>query len=172
MRAASRFGVVLLRRGSPDEAASPANDAQPHPLLQSVQENGNLRAHNRFAAASEFCVLAQRPHPAHQQEMSQFHADDYVQFLKRVSPDNSKEYLHQLQKCAQSRFVEENSPLCPRLAHSQSWSLHGLPGVRGLVRILPALHWRIDRSVHSRDIARRARSNLESIGRSLLQMEP
>lgn len=39
-----------------------------------------------------------RPHPAHEQEMLKFHAADYVDFIKRVSPHNSKDYLHQLQK--------------------------------------------------------------------------
>ena len=39
-----------------------------------------------------------RPHPASQQELERFHATDYVDFIKRVTPDNSKEFLHQLQK--------------------------------------------------------------------------
>jgi len=39
-----------------------------------------------------------RPRPAHDQEMNLFHADDYVDFLKRVTPNNSKEYLSQLQR--------------------------------------------------------------------------
>ena len=40
-----------------------------------------------------------RPHPASQQELERFHASDYIEFLKRVTADNQKEYLHQLQKC-------------------------------------------------------------------------
>lgn len=40
-----------------------------------------------------------RPHPAQQQEMERFHSSDYIQFLKRVTPDSAKDYLHQLQKC-------------------------------------------------------------------------
>lgn len=43
-------------------------------------------------------MLVYRPHPAHQQELTLFHAEDYVEFLKRVNPDNSKEFLYQLQK--------------------------------------------------------------------------
>jgi histone deacetylase 1/2 len=39
-----------------------------------------------------------RPHPASEQEMTLFHARDYIDFLKRVTPENSKEFLHQLQK--------------------------------------------------------------------------
>ena len=43
-----------------------------------------------------------RPHPASQQELERFHASDYIEFLKRVTADNQKEYLHQLQKCQQT----------------------------------------------------------------------
>src|SRR5690242_4732833 len=39
-----------------------------------------------------------RPHPAQQQEMERFHSADYINFLKRVTPDSAKDYLHQLQK--------------------------------------------------------------------------
>lgn len=39
-----------------------------------------------------------RPHRADYQELTQFHSTDYVDFLKRVTPENSKENLHQLQK--------------------------------------------------------------------------
>lgn len=37
-------------------------------------------------------------------EMKRFHSDDYVEFLKRVTPDNAKEHLLQLQKCAVFSF--------------------------------------------------------------------
>lgn len=39
-----------------------------------------------------------RPHYADYQELTLFHSKDYIDFLKRVSPDNSKDHLHQLQK--------------------------------------------------------------------------
>jgi len=39
-----------------------------------------------------------RPHAATHREMKQFHASDYVDFLKRVTPDNEKKYQTQLQK--------------------------------------------------------------------------
>ena len=44
-----------------------------------------------------------RPHPASQQELERFHASDYIDFLKRVTADNQKEYLHQLQKCQHTK---------------------------------------------------------------------
>jgi len=39
-----------------------------------------------------------KPHPAHYQEITQFHAEDYTDFLRRVTPDNEKEFLTQLGK--------------------------------------------------------------------------
>eukprot|EP00823_Brevimastigomonas_motovehiculus_P006427 TRINITY_DN5316_c0_g1_i1.p1 TRINITY_DN5316_c0_g1~~TRINITY_DN5316_c0_g1_i1.p1 ORF type:complete len:518 (+),score=143.97 TRINITY_DN5316_c0_g1_i1:58-1611(+) len=39
-----------------------------------------------------------RPHAASSQEMTQFHSNDYIDFLRRVNPDNAKDFLHQLQK--------------------------------------------------------------------------
>lgn len=47
-----------------------------------------------------------RPPPAHEQEMALFHAADYVDFLKRVTPDNSKEFLHQLQRFNLGPFTD------------------------------------------------------------------
>jgi len=47
-----------------------------------------------------------RPHPAHDKEMSQFHALDYVDFLKRVTPDNNKDFLHQLQKFNLGQYTD------------------------------------------------------------------
>eukprot|EP01027_Heterolobosea_sp_BB2_P009239 GEZU01013641.1.p1 GENE.GEZU01013641.1~~GEZU01013641.1.p1 ORF type:complete len:434 (-),score=123.32 GEZU01013641.1:164-1465(-) len=39
-----------------------------------------------------------RPHPASEAEMTKFHSDDYVEFLKRITPDNMGEYQRQLHK--------------------------------------------------------------------------
>jgi histone deacetylase 1/2 len=39
-----------------------------------------------------------RPNPAGEAEMSKFHSDDYVDFLKRITPDNMHEYSRQLQR--------------------------------------------------------------------------
>jgi acetoin utilization deacetylase AcuC-like enzyme len=41
----------------------------------------------------------QRPHYATASEMSRFHAEDYVQFLERVTPDNKEQFTAQMQKC-------------------------------------------------------------------------
>jgi len=36
-----------------------------------------------------------RPRPATKDELQQFHADDYVDFLLRVTPDNAHQFAHQ-----------------------------------------------------------------------------
>ncbi len=49
------------------------------------------------------CVLCfgcgQRPPPTSDEEMTQFHADDYVHFLQHVTPDNMSMYQRELQRC-------------------------------------------------------------------------
>ena len=39
-----------------------------------------------------------RPHLATEEEMTQFHAADYIDFIKRVTPENQHEFAKQLQK--------------------------------------------------------------------------
>ena len=41
----------------------------------------------------------QRPHPASPEELTAFHSDDYVDFLRRVTPDNIKTYTQAMSKC-------------------------------------------------------------------------
>lgn len=40
-----------------------------------------------------------RPKPALLSEMTRFHSDDYVNFLRVITPDNMQEYMRQLQRC-------------------------------------------------------------------------
>jgi acetoin utilization deacetylase AcuC-like enzyme len=42
------------------------------------------------------CV--QRPHLATAEEMKEFHSSDYVDFLRRITPENMHEYASQMQK--------------------------------------------------------------------------
>ncbi|KAL9644577.1 hypothetical protein ABK040_015316 [Willaertia magna] len=48
-----------------------------------------------------------RPHPATEEEMCKFHSDDYVDFLKKATPDN----MHEYQKQLQSFNVGEDCPV-------------------------------------------------------------
>jgi histone deacetylase 1/2 len=41
----------------------------------------------------------QRPRMATAEELSRFHSDDYVDFLRRVTPENCKALSSQMQKC-------------------------------------------------------------------------
>ena len=43
--------------------------------------------------------VVQRPHKATQEEMSKFHSDDYVKFLRCIRPDNMSEYNKLMQRC-------------------------------------------------------------------------
>ncbi|KAH9516899.1 Histone deacetylase 2, variant 2 [Dermatophagoides farinae] len=39
-----------------------------------------------------------RPHKATQEEMTKYHSDDYIRFLKSIRPDNMSEYNKQMQR--------------------------------------------------------------------------
>lgn len=40
-----------------------------------------------------------RPELVTQAELTRFHSDDYVDFLRLVTPDNMEDYTRQLQRC-------------------------------------------------------------------------
>jgi histone deacetylase 1/2 len=44
-------------------------------------------------------ILLQRPRFATEADMTKFHSDDYIDFLRLVSPDNMSDYAKQLQRC-------------------------------------------------------------------------
>ena len=44
------------------------------------------------------CVF-QRPHKANGEEMTKYHSDDYIKFLRSIRPDNMSEYSKQMQRC-------------------------------------------------------------------------
>lgn len=50
-----------------------------------------------------------RPRHATKQEMSQFHSEDYVKFLRLITPDNMNEYTKQLQRCTRAYFPLSSS---------------------------------------------------------------
>ena len=41
----------------------------------------------------------QRPHKAVMEEMTKYHSDDYIKFLRTIRPDNMSEYTKQMQRC-------------------------------------------------------------------------
>ncbi len=44
-------------------------------------------------------LILQRPHKATTDEMTKFHSDEYIKFLKNIRPDNMGEYTRQMQRC-------------------------------------------------------------------------
>lgn len=54
----------------------------------------------------------QRPHKASAEDMTKYHSDDYIKFLRAIRPDNMSEYSKQMQRCKfgqrgrLSRFVK------------------------------------------------------------------
>lgn len=43
--------------------------------------------------------VLQRPHKASAEEMTKYHSDDYIKFLRSIRPDNMSEYSKQMQRC-------------------------------------------------------------------------
>lgn len=55
-----------------------------------------------------------RPPLASADEMTRFHTDDYVNFLKTITPDNTEAYAKQLVRCITS---PSRSPLLSFVTH-------------------------------------------------------
>lgn len=103
-----RCGKLLLRPGPPHETAQDPHDAQPSPQLRPVQEHGDLCEFNEFflcflllslSAHQIRSVIPQRPHKANNDDMTKYHSDDYIRFLKSIRPDNMSEHSKQMQRC-------------------------------------------------------------------------
>ena len=46
-----------------------------------------------------FVFVLQRPHKATAEEMTKYHSDDYIKFLRSIRPDNMSEFSKQMQRC-------------------------------------------------------------------------
>jgi acetoin utilization deacetylase AcuC-like enzyme len=74
--------------------------------LRTLQEDGDLRqsspcvlALDQASAGSGTDRAPQRAKPATKREMSQFHTDEYVDFLHRITPDNAHQFAKEQIKC-------------------------------------------------------------------------
>lgn len=56
----------------------------------------------------------QRPPRTTPKEMTKFHTDDYVNFLRTVTPDNMNEYSKQLTRCKFSHCLKKQNRKCRR----------------------------------------------------------
>lgn len=102
---------LLLWPRPSHEAASYKDDSQSTVELWAVPKNGNLRTLRSisrklpvfvdFPQAKLYCCLYgfQRPHKATAEEMTKFHSDEYIRFLRSIRPDNMSEYNKQMQRC-------------------------------------------------------------------------
>lgn len=57
-----------------------------------ASNNVNSRRQNRLE-------YVQRAKPATKREMTQFHSDEYVDFLSRINPGNMNSYIKEQHKC-------------------------------------------------------------------------
>lgn len=58
---------------------------------------------------SSLCVWFQRPHKASGEEMTKYHSDDYIKFLRSIRPDNMSEYSKQMQRCEWLIYVSSGT---------------------------------------------------------------
>lgn len=58
-----------------------------------------------------------RPALASADEMTEFHAPDYVQFLRHVTPNNQAEFAAQLRQFAMSQRDATDCPIFDRMFH-------------------------------------------------------
>jgi len=56
----------------------------------------------RVAKRSSTKLSFQRPTPTPPREMTKFHTDDYISFLRTVTPENTPEFAKQLPRCMQT----------------------------------------------------------------------
>jgi acetoin utilization deacetylase AcuC-like enzyme len=55
----------------------------------------------REARALRQRAITQRAKPATKREMTQFHSDEYIDFLSRINPGNMHSFVKEQGKCAQ-----------------------------------------------------------------------
>lgn len=140
-----RFGYrkLSLWPWSSHETSSHSDDARPGDELWVVQEDGDLCLSSSilwpivtpklFGGLAMMCIdllnrysflhawlSSKRAKPATRKEMAQFHTDDYVDFLSKVTPDNMEEFLKEQAKCTFYRVFASLSQWESLFAHGNS----------------------------------------------------
>ena len=59
----------------------------------------------------EKSMVLHRPKPRSETQLEEFHADDYVKFLKAVTPDNQDEFLTQMRRFNLGSVGEADCPV-------------------------------------------------------------
>ena len=82
------------------ETASNSDVSLPHHELWTLQKHGDICI-PPFSPYFPCCCsdVVQRAKPATKQEMCQFHSDDYIDFLSKVTPENMAAFSTQQTKC-------------------------------------------------------------------------
>ena len=93
--------VLVINWLPQDETNPDTHVSLPGDELRLVQEDGNFRTHLQpTGLISTSDTPYQRAKPATKREMTQFHSDEYVEFLARVTPGNMNSYIKEQHKCA------------------------------------------------------------------------
>ncbi|KAK3711823.1 hypothetical protein QZH41_008978 [Actinostola sp. cb2023] len=95
------IGNYYYGQGHPMKTSPYSHDPQLTPQLWTVPEDGDLLNGHEIELMSQqqmFLLSVQRPHKAVLEEMTKYHSDDYVKFLKTIRPDNMSEYTKQMQR--------------------------------------------------------------------------
>ena len=71
----------------------------------------------------EKSMVLHRPKPRSETQIEEFHADDYVKFLKAVTPDNQDEFLTQMRRFNLGSVGEADCPVFDGLFEYCSVSL-------------------------------------------------
>jgi acetoin utilization deacetylase AcuC-like enzyme len=88
-----------------------------------------------------------RPHPATQEEMTGYHSDEYIRFLKSIRPDNVGEYTKLMQKCM-TIHSSIYPPIHPFIHPSIHPSIHSSIHPSIHLTIHPFIHPSIHSSIH------------------------
>jgi acetoin utilization deacetylase AcuC-like enzyme len=108
MTCVARQGDSRLR-ASGHRSSLAAAQTQPRARVRAVQEDGGLPAAPGAAkggARDELGAPASRGRVSSRAvspQLTQFHSEDYVDFLRRVNPDNHKDFLTQVRTCVDGR---------------------------------------------------------------------
>ena len=70
-----------------------------HSLVMNYGLYKKMEIFVRHMPAVRAWLMIQRAKPATKREMSQFHTDEYVDFLHRITPDNAHQFAKEQIKC-------------------------------------------------------------------------
>lgn len=90
--------------------------------LRTVQEDGDIcecaiTPFTRLLSYNSAPVLTfKRAKPATKREMTQFHSDEYVDFLSRITPSNMNQFIKEQHKC--ERVTPASRHICLNTVHN------------------------------------------------------